>query len=373
NVAAWIFNVAASTIDREFPADVILGDSRIFGGVSLYTGDPLGNAKLQLSYSTDCGSQLCYPGKLDPSKVSGKIVLCDRGGDAKVEKGSVVKQAGGAGMVLANLADSGEELVADAHLLPATMVGQKAGDKIRDYIKYVPSPTVTITFKGTVIGKSPSAPHIAAFSDRGPNYVTPEILKLDVTAPGDIKSCAHVSGLAALFRKAYPKWTTATIKSALMTTAYSIDNSGKTITDLATGQELNPFVRGLVHMDPNRALHPGLVYDIESSDYIGFLCSIDTSSMNCSEYSLASPGDLNYPSFSVVFTSESIVKYKCVVKNVGRNANVVYKVKLNAPSSVEVKVTPSKLSFSEEKRKFVKEKNSSIGEQQRIDWKCLMF
>ncbi|WMV41335.1 hypothetical protein MTR67_034720 [Solanum verrucosum] len=115
-------------------------------------------------------------------------------------------------------------------------------------------------------------------------------------------------------------------------------------------------------------MHPGLVYDIESSDYIGYLCSIgygpsrispftkDTSSMNCSEHSLASPGDLNYPSFSVVFMSESVVKYKCVVKNVGRNENDVYKVKLNAPSSVEVKVTPSKLSFSEEKRKSMKEK-----------------
>ncbi|KAM3203108.1 hypothetical protein P3L10_030734 [Capsicum annuum] len=58
--------------------------------------------------------------------------------------------------------------------------------------------------------------------------------------------------------------------------------------------------------------------------------------------------ELNYPSFSVVFMSESVVKYKSVVKNVGRNANTVYEVKVNAPSSVETKVTPSKLSFSEE-------------------------
>ncbi|KAL3343918.1 hypothetical protein AABB24_027442 [Solanum stoloniferum] len=408
NIAPWILTVAASTIDREFPADVILGDSRIFGGVSLYTGDPLGNAKLQLVYSADCGSQLCYPGKLDPSKVAGKIVLCDRGGNARVEKGSAVKQAGGAGMVLANLADSGEELVADAHLLPATMVGQKAGDKIRDYIKSVPSPTATITFKGTVIGQSPSAPRIAAFSGRGPNYVTPEILKPDVTAPGvnilagwtgavgptDLEidkrrvefniisgtsmSCPHVSGLAALLRKAYPKWTTAAIKSALMTTAYNIDNSGKTIMDLATGQESSPFVRGSGHVDPNRALHPGLVYDIESSDYIGFLCAIgygpsrispftkDTSSVNCSEHSLDTPGDLNYPSFSVVFTSESVVKYKRVVKNVGRNANAVYKVKVNAPSSVEVKVTPSKLSFSEEKNSLSYEISFSTVGSERV-------
>ncbi|XP_059303014.1 subtilisin-like protease SBT1.4 [Lycium ferocissimum] len=407
NVAPWILTVAASTIDREFPADVILGDGRIFGGVSLYSGDPLDDAQLPLVYSGDCGSQLCYPGKLDPSKVAGKIVLCDRGGNARVEKGSAVKQAGGVGMVLANLADSGEELVADSHLIPGTMVGQKAGDKIRDYVKSDPKPTATITFRGTVIGKSPSAPRIAAFSARGPNYVTPEILKPDVTAPGvnilagwtgsvgptDLEidkrrvefniisgtsmSCPHVSGLAALLRKAYPKWTTAAIKSALMTTAYNVDNSGKTLTDLATGQESNPFVHGSGHVDPNRALDPGLVYDINMKDYVDFLCSIgydpirispfvkDTSSVNCNKHSLASPGDLNYPSFSVVFMSESVVKYKRVVKNVGNNANAVYAVKVNAPTSVEVKVTPSKLSFSEEKNSLSYEisfsSKSSVG------------
>ncbi|KAM3380025.1 subtilisin-like protease SBT1.4 [Capsicum galapagoense] len=411
NVAPWILTVAASTIDREFPADVILGDGRIFGGVSLYTGDPLGDEKLPLVYSGDCGSPLCYPGKLDPSKVAGKIVLCDRGGNARVEKGSAVKQAGGVGMVLANLADSGEELVADSHLIAGTMVGRKAGDKIRDYIKSDPSPTATITLRGTVIGKSPSAPRIAAFSGRGPNYVTPEILKPDVTAPGvnilagwtgsigptDLEidkrrvefniisgtsmSCPHVSGLAALLRKAYPKWTTAAIKSALMTTAYNVDNSGKIFTDLATGQESSPLVHGSGHVDPNRAMDPGLIYDMESNDYIGFLCAIgygpsrispftkNTSSVDCSKHSLGSPGDLNYPSFSVVFMSESVVKFKRVVKNVGRNANAVYEVKINAPSSVEVKVTPSKLSFSEEKSSLSYEisfssSNGSLGLEQ---------
>ncbi|XP_016456337.2 LOW QUALITY PROTEIN: subtilisin-like protease SBT1.4 [Nicotiana tabacum] len=407
NVAPWILTVAASTIDREFPANVILGDGRIFGGVSLYSGDPLNDTKLPLVYSGDCGSQLCYPGKLDPSKVAGKIVLCDRGGNARVEKGSAVKLAGGAGMVLANLADSGEELVADSHLLPATMVGQKAGDKIRDYVKSDSSPKATIVFKGTVIGKSPTAPRIAAFSGRGPNYVTPEILKPDVTAPGvnilagwtgsigptDLEidtrrvefniisgtsmSCPHVSGLAALLRKAYPKWTTAAIKSALMTTAYNVDNSGKTFTDLATGQESSPFVHGSGHVDPNRALDPGLVYDIEMKDYVNFLCAIgydpkrispfvkETSSVNCSEKSFVSPGDLNYPSFSVVFSSESVVKYKRVVKNVGRNTNAVYEVKISVPASVEVKVTPTKLSFSEENKSLSYEisfsSNGSVG------------
>ncbi|KAE8818069.1 subtilisin protease [Hordeum vulgare] len=137
-------------------------------------------------------------------------------------------------MILANTEESGEELIADSHLIRATMVGQKFGDKIRHYVKTDPSPTATIVFHDTVIGKSPSAPCVAAFSSRGPQYRTAEILKPDVTAPGvnilaawtgeasptDLEidprhvpfniisgtsmSCPHVSGLAALLRQAHP-------------------------------------------------------------------------------------------------------------------------------------------------------------------------
>nr|CAD1840182.1 unnamed protein product [Ananas comosus var. bracteatus] len=70
-------------------------------------------------------------------------------------------------MVLANTAASGEELVADAHLLPATGVGQRAGDAIRAYLFSDPNPTATIAFAGTQVGVRPS-PVVAAFSSRGP-------------------------------------------------------------------------------------------------------------------------------------------------------------------------------------------------------------
>ncbi|KAK4361767.1 hypothetical protein RND71_017008 [Anisodus tanguticus] len=348
NVAPWILTIAASTIYREFPADVILGDGRIFGGVSLYSGDPLDDAQLPLVYSGDCGSQLCYPGKLDPSKVAGKIVLCDRGGNARVEKGSAVKQAGGVGMVLANLADSGEELVADSHLIPATMVGQKTGNKIRDYVKSDPSP---------------SAPRIAAFSGRGPNYVTPEILKPDVTAPGVNILAGWTGSVGPTDLEIDERRVEFNIISGTSNSCPHLTTliTPKTLTDLATGQESSPFVHGSGHVDPNTALDPGLVYDNDTKDYVDFLCSIgydpirispfvkDTSSINCSKHSLASPGDLNYPSFSVVFMGEGVVKYRRVVKNVGSDTNAVYEVKVYAPPSVEVKVAPSKLSFSEEK------------------------
>lgn len=393
NIAPWILTVGASTIDREFPADAILGDGRIFVGVSLFSGEPLGDSKYPLVYGADCGSRYCYSRQLDPAKVAGKIVICDRGGNARVAKGAAVKDAGGVGMIHTNTEENGEELLADSHLIPATMVGQIAGDKIKAYVRSDPSPTATIAFRGTVIGKSPSAPRVASFSSRGPNHLTSEILKPDVIAPGvnilagwtgftsptdlDIDprrvefniisgtsmSCPHVSGLAALLRRAYPKWTPAAIKSALMTTAYFLDNTGKNITDLATGEASTPFVHGSGHVDPNRALNPGLVYDIDVSDYVAFLCAIGYDSyrisvfvndpVDCGAQKLGSPGNLNYPSFSVVFDKEtSVVKYTRVVKNVGSNVDAVYEVKVSAPPAVGISVSPSKLVFSEENQKL---------------------
>lgn len=57
NIAPWIVTVGASTVDREFPADVVLGDGRVLGGVSLYSGDGLPDFKVPLVYAGDAGSR----------------------------------------------------------------------------------------------------------------------------------------------------------------------------------------------------------------------------------------------------------------------------------------------------------------------------
>lgn len=80
------------------------------------------------------GSALCMNNTLDPEKVAGKIVTCIRGVNGRVEKGGIVKEAGGTGMILANNAASGEELLADPHLLPATMITYSDGLKLLSYI-----------------------------------------------------------------------------------------------------------------------------------------------------------------------------------------------------------------------------------------------
>ncbi|CAH9111369.1 unnamed protein product [Cuscuta europaea] len=166
NMAPWITTVGAGTLDRDFPAPVTLGNGNKIPGVSLYNNKavPFPAKKFPFVYAGNLSNatdgNLCVRGSLDLSNVKAKIVLCDRGSNARVDKGYVVKAAGGGGMVLANTAEQGEELVADPHLLPATHVTKKSGDIIK------PSPV------------------LPAFSSRGPNTMTPEILKPDVIAPG---------------------------------------------------------------------------------------------------------------------------------------------------------------------------------------------
>ena len=279
--------------------------------------------------------------------------------------------------------------MATAHILPATAVTFAAAAKIKRYIRTNASPVATIVFLGTVIGRTPSSPRMASFSSRGPNFIAPEIFKPDVTAPGvDIlaawtgenspseldsdtrrvkfniisgtsMSCPHVSGIAALLRQAHPDWSPAAIKSALMTTAYNVDNAGDIIRDMSTGQASTPFVRGAGHVDPNRAVDPGLVYDAGADDYFSFLCALgytaeqiavfktrDDPAVDCSART-ASAGDHNYPAFSAVFNStDGEVTQRRVVRNVGSNVEATYTPSVRVPAGVRVMVKPRKLRFS---------------------------
>ncbi|KAK0577779.1 hypothetical protein LWI29_038517 [Acer saccharum] len=398
NVAPWITTVGAGTLDRDFPAYVTLGNGKNFTGVSLYSGKPLSGSLVPLVHAANVSNtttgNLCLNGSLIPAKVAGKIVICDRGGNARAQKGMVVKDAGGLGMILTNTDDFGEELVADAQLLPSAAVGQIAGDMIKKYLSSDPKPTATIASGGTHLGIRPS-PVVAAFSSRGPNPITPEILKPDLIAPGvnilaawtgaigptgmesDARhvdfniisgtsmSCPHVSGLAALLKAAHPEWSPAAIKSALMTTAYSTYENGGTILDVATGHASTPFDYGAGHVDPVAALDPGLVYDATVDDYLGFLCALNYSTsqiklatkrdFTCVSSKVYSLGNLNYPSFAVPLETASsskggagvtsTVKYTRTLTNVG--ASATYKVSMSSETqSVKMLVEPESLSFS---------------------------
>ncbi|XP_078154580.1 subtilisin-like protease SBT5.4 [Carex rostrata] len=392
NLAPWIFTVAASTMDREFPAYVSIGNTSIKGqslsSTSLTVGKYpiISSTDAQAANSTANDSRLCFVGSLDPAKVNGSIVICTRGINPRVEKGEVVLQAGGAGMVLINNASTGNEIIADAHVLPATHITYTDGQTLLSYLK--PNSTVLgyITKPETVLNTKP-APFMAAFSSQGPNTVTPGILKPDITAPGvsviaswtgaasptrlafdkrrvkfnsdsgTSMSCPHTSGVVGLLHTLYPDWTPAAIRSAIMTTASITDNQGKGILN-ASFVTSTPFSYGSGHVNPNAAADPGLIYDLNTTDYLNFLCSLSYSSTQLATFK---PGykcpskpqdikDFNYPSFAIYELNNSVTVTR-TVKNVGPAGT--YTATVEEPSGIQVKVEPDSLKFDAgEEKKF---------------------
>jgi len=148
-----------------------------------------------------------------------------------------------------------------------------------------------------------------------------------------------------------------------MTTASVIDNSNGVLTDEATTEEADPFKFGSGHVRPERALSPGLIYDMGIEDYVKFLCALGYSSDHIKIFTgeavtcpLVKPRieDMNYPSFSAVFDkpiSLLPITFKRTLTNVG-HATGTYKATVYSPENVSISVDPKQLSFSEENEKL---------------------
>ncbi|GAU26095.1 hypothetical protein TSUD_225580 [Trifolium subterraneum] len=203
NVAPWITTVGAGTLDRDFPAYITLGNSQNYTGISLYNGSSFPDTSMSLIYAGNASipgekenARKCVGGSLDKKKVEGKIVMCESGFLTGPEKGNTVKSLGGLGMVLATLDYDEEELLAEPHILPTIVVKFKDGEAIKKYL-FSQNPNnsmATVVCERTQFKVEPS-PVVAMFSSRGPNSITPQILKPDFIAPG-------VNILAAFSRKA---------------------------------------------------------------------------------------------------------------------------------------------------------------------------
>ncbi|HMM43633.1 MAG TPA: S8 family peptidase, partial [Thermomicrobiales bacterium] len=355
----WLTTVAAGTKDDDYPGSVTLGNNATYQGKSRTLG--VGPAPLVYAGNvaangwTAADAALCYIGSLDPAAVAGKIVLCDRGVIARTDKSLAVKQAGGAGMILANTSPS--SVNADMHFVPTVHVDEVARAAIMAYITAQGSGATAKLTPGTPTIVN-TAPNVATFSSRGPNQAGGDLLKPDIMAPGEdilaavsptgnngrnfdflsgtSMSSPHIAGIGALMKDAHPTWSPAAIKSALMTTATTQRKDGSAIAG-------GPFDYGAGEVVPNNAVNPGLVYDANIDDYLGFICGagqLSTAFCDSNGIPVLDPSDLNYPSISIGALA-GIQTVTRTVTNVGPAST--YSVSVNAPAGVNVQVNPSSM------------------------------
>ncbi|XP_004244591.1 subtilisin-like protease 4 [Solanum lycopersicum] len=389
NEAPWILTVGASTLDRKIKATLQLGNKHEIEGESAFhpkvlnsTFFPLNEPGKNERESTE--RSYCQDGLVYNSN-GGKIVLCQVGGGiSRVGKGQVVKNSGGVGMIIINEKGDGITTSVSAHVLPALDITYANGMKVLAYMNSTKKPVARITFQGTIIGDK-NAPVVAAFSSRGPNLASRGILKPDIIGPGvnilaawptsmenntntkstfniisgTSMSCPHLSGVAALLKSAHPTWSPAAIKSAIMTTADTVNLANKPILDERL-LPANIFAVGAGHVNPSRANDPGLIYDTSFKSYLPYLCGLNYTNqeiqrllqrkVNCSEVKSIPEAQLNYPSFSITLRANSQT-YTRTVTNVGE-AKSSYSVEIVSPPGVSVIVKPSTLKFSKLNQKL---------------------
>lgn len=359
----WLTTVAAGTHDRSSTASVTLGNGKAYEGAGSGTAVP----SAPLVASTAVGKagadpeqvRLCAPDTLDPAKVKDTIVACDRGVIARVDKSRAVKQAGGVGMILINT--SPNSLNADFQLVPTVHLDDVQGKEVKAYLAAGGSPTAEIAASTTTTG-APGA-KVASFSSRGPALAgSGDLLKPDIMAPGvdvlagtvpnDLEygrsfdlmsgtsmSSPHIAGIAALVIAAHPDWTPMQVKSALMTTATTLDNKGEPITT-DSGGAAGPLDYGSGWVVPSGAFSPGLVYDSSVTDWRRYLCGTgEFKGRQCRISGKIDPSDLNTPSIAI----GALVDTQTVTRTVTSVASTAqtYSVSVAAPDGVAVKVSPA--------------------------------
>jgi subtilisin family serine protease len=358
HISPWLSAVAAGTHNRSGLGTVTVGPTTYNGrsvAANAVTGATVISTVSGLAGVPANDARLCALGSLDPAKVTGKIVFCDRGVVARIDKSLAVKQAGGIGMIMANT--NVNSVNADLHFVPSIHVDNVNGDAIRAYLTANPGATSTIS-KGTVVYDLP-APFVAAFSSRGPSRASGEdIMKPDFMAPGEdilaavapegnhgrsfdllsgtSMSSPHVAGFGALLTHAHPDWSPAAMRSALATTADPVAGS-------ATSAIFNT---GSGHVNPTKSLDPGLVYDASFDDYRNFLkgqrlCNF---CFGATPATAIDASDLNQPSIAIggLAGAQTVTR---TVTNVG-SAAATYTATLTQPPGFSVVVSPSSFTIA---------------------------
>ncbi|CAI9096070.1 OLC1v1032139C1 [Oldenlandia corymbosa var. corymbosa] len=400
NVAPWILTVGATTIDRFFESDVVLGGKQVIKGGGVHSAKLKETPIYPLTYGKSAakpGASIsdaynCMIDALDGKKVKGKIVLCEdsREETTPAKQLEVIKRLGGTALIYRKRFIQLAASVSDS--IPRIPISWDDGDLVVSYIDSNRNPVATI-LPTVVVPNYKPAPEVAFFSSPGGGalYGYNYFIKPDIVAPGvDILSawpsnetneafnilsgtsmaCPHVSGVAALVKSRYPSWSPSAIKSALMTSANPTNNLKKPIATFI-GDAGDPTEMGAGQVTLTGPLQPGLIYETEAADYILFLCN---QGYNVSRIRLISSklpanfscpsnsstedysANMNYPSITVTnFNSLKEKTVKRTVTNVGDDEEAAYVASVEMGSTnndVIARVNPTKLVFTKNQKKL---------------------
>ncbi|TYJ10456.1 hypothetical protein E1A91_A11G209300v1 [Gossypium mustelinum] len=404
NGAPWMLTVAAGSIDREFDGILTLGNGVQITFESLYPGNFSRN-QMPLVVMDECASVE------ELRQVRNNIIVCKD----HLRINDQVENAESA-MVSAAVFISNYSYLSELYTrssFPAAFIGLDDGQTVIDYIKQNSDPRGRFQFRKTRIGTKP-APKVDAYSSRGPFLSCPNVLKPDILAPGSLvlaswspvsevtkvgshpsfskfnilsgtsMAAPHAAGVAALVKRAHPDWSPAAIRSAIMTTANPFDNNLSPIKDVSNfNQPASPLDIGAGHINPIKALDPGLVYDAKPQDYMKLLCAMNYTSKKIRMFTKLSHDcmnrslDLNYPAFIAFFNDDGLStsadkfeqEFQRTVTNVGKGG-MAYTAKVTGMDGIKVMVEPPKLVF---KQKYEKQSYKLRLEGPKLLKKDVMF
>lgn len=146
----------------------------------------------------------------------------------------------------------------------------------------------------------------------------------------------------------------------LLCTASLTDEYGQAaVAEGAPHKQADPFDYGGGHVNPNKAIDPGLIYDLDVKDHARFLCALGYNATSISLLTRTNApcrgtanflANFNLPSITIPQLKNCMTVSR-IVTNVGPDLSI-YTATIQAPPGTDVMVEPPILAFNSDVKKL---------------------